>query len=426
MLLASLSPAPILRRKCACGGTPGPTGECEACRKKRLGVQRKAAVAGPAVAPSIVHDVLSSAGRPLDAGIRAEMEPRFHHSFADVRVHADGRAAGSAQAVAAQAYTVGRDVVFAAGRYAPESGEGRRLIAHELAHVVQQRGASPSLQPRLEIGGVDDAAEREADAAADAALAGGGTGGLGRSDARLRRVPSPGIDEEGELSNAMEAYGGAWRGGRPPAGRTGMSHGVIPYREATEYAECLRIMGPENTAYCRQVVLGERPPAPPSRQDPLSDLSTFQSPGASGWWGARFGCYRNTCSRRHKGWDVHAASGTPARAAESGTVTHHNDPGGYGTYLKLASTTHPDLVFLYGHLSARQPAGSYNVGDHVGDTGTSGNASADRPHLHLEVHLNGTAVDPNTYFTEPSQVIEATGSSATAIDKTLPAPCSPC
>jgi hypothetical protein len=163
--------APVLRRACACGGTPGPTGECEQCRKKRL--QRSASAAAPAVAPPVVHEVLRSSGAPLDASVRARMEPRFGHSFADVRVHADGRAAESARAVGAHAYAVGRDVVFAAGRYAPGSAEGQRLIAHELAHVVQQRGAPSSIQPKLEIGAADDAAEREAEAAARAAVDGG-------------------------------------------------------------------------------------------------------------------------------------------------------------------------------------------------------------------------------------------------------------
>ncbi len=178
----------ILQRKCACGGTTGPTGECAECRKKRLQRRALAGAAGPSVAPPIVHDVLRSPGRPLDDGVRSEMEPRFGHSFADVRVHADGRADESARAVEAAAYTVGRDVVFAAGRYAPASDAGRRLIAHELAHVVQQRGAaSASLQPRLEIGTVDDPAEREADAAAGAVMRGGAGGVRPRSGPRLSR-----------------------------------------------------------------------------------------------------------------------------------------------------------------------------------------------------------------------------------------------
>jgi hypothetical protein len=68
------------------------------------------------------------------------MEPRFGHDFSKVRIHADAQAAESARAVSAKAYTVGQHIVFGQGRYAPQSSEGQRLIAHELTHVVQQNG----------------------------------------------------------------------------------------------------------------------------------------------------------------------------------------------------------------------------------------------------------------------------------------------
>lgn len=182
--------APVLRR-CACGGKANGDGECDQCRRKRL--QRSAASSAPAVAPRAVHDALRSPGRPLDPHTRAEMEPRFGASFAGVRIHAEERAAASAAAVGAQAYTVGRDLVFAAGKYAPRSPEGRRLIAHELAHVVQQSAsADGAVQPSLEVGPADAPEEREADAAADAVERGGrislSTGGAGV----IRR--KPGVD----------------------------------------------------------------------------------------------------------------------------------------------------------------------------------------------------------------------------------------
>jgi hypothetical protein len=118
------------------------------------------------------------------------MEPRFGHSFANVRVHADGRAAESAAAVGAHAYAVGRDLVFGAGKYAPGSAGGRRLIAHELAHVVQQAGSGSSpFQPSLEIGPVDAPEEREAERAAERVLAGGpvAAGALTPGGAAVRR-----------------------------------------------------------------------------------------------------------------------------------------------------------------------------------------------------------------------------------------------
>lgn len=98
----------------------------------------------PADAPREVGEALRSAGRPLDAPTRSLMESSFGHDFSRVRVHTDARAAGSALTLGAHAYTVGSDVVFAPGRYAPHTGEGRRLLAHELTHTIQQGGAHSS------------------------------------------------------------------------------------------------------------------------------------------------------------------------------------------------------------------------------------------------------------------------------------------
>jgi len=89
---------------------------------------------------AIVARAVSGTGRALDEDTRGFMESRFGYDFNDVRIHTGSRAAESARALQAQAYTVGSDIVFAAGRYAPETNSGRRLIAHELAHTVQQGG----------------------------------------------------------------------------------------------------------------------------------------------------------------------------------------------------------------------------------------------------------------------------------------------
>src|SRR5207248_27286 len=102
-------------------------------------LQRSAAGPGPVGSvPSIVHDVLRSPGQPLDAQTRAYMEPRFGADFSGVRVHTDARAGESARVVNALAYTVGRNVVFGSGYFSSHSNAGRRLLAHELAHVIQQ------------------------------------------------------------------------------------------------------------------------------------------------------------------------------------------------------------------------------------------------------------------------------------------------
>ncbi len=93
-----------------------------------------------------VAPVLRSSGQPLGESTRAQMEDRLGFDFSGVRVHADAEAAHSARAVGARAYTIGSDVVFGAGEYAPRSREGQRLIAHELTHVRQQASAPPMLQ----------------------------------------------------------------------------------------------------------------------------------------------------------------------------------------------------------------------------------------------------------------------------------------
>jgi len=180
-------PARLLRRKCACGGTPGPDGECAECRKKRLGLQRKATgPGGPMAVPPIVHEVLGSSGRPLDGGTRSVMESRFGHDFSRVRIHADSHAARSAQAVDALAYTVGPDIVFDEGRYSPGSPEGLKLLAHELVHVVQQEDGAGA--PEV-IGPADDPAERVADAVAGRVVAQQAAPAIGSgSGGRLQRV----------------------------------------------------------------------------------------------------------------------------------------------------------------------------------------------------------------------------------------------
>lgn len=102
--------------------------------------------------PPEVGDALRSPGQPLDPGVREAFEPRFGHDFSQVRVHTGARAAESARALHARAYTSGQDIVFGPGRYDPGSRSGRTLIAHELAHTVQQgRHGRPALQLKSEL-----------------------------------------------------------------------------------------------------------------------------------------------------------------------------------------------------------------------------------------------------------------------------------
>ena len=170
----------ILQRKCACGNRTVTGGECVECAKKKNGLQRKLTIGasndplereadwvaeqvmatslnsavnvtapriqrftgqantGTDAVPVSVDRVLASSGKPLEPMLRQDMESRFNHDFSQVRVHTGGAAEQSARDVNAQAYTVGHDVVFGAGRFVPGGHEGRLLLAHELAHVVQQ------------------------------------------------------------------------------------------------------------------------------------------------------------------------------------------------------------------------------------------------------------------------------------------------
>jgi hypothetical protein len=95
---------------------------------------------GAMLAPESVDRVMASAGRPLEPALRQDMEQRFGHDFSRVRVHLGEAAEQSASEVRAKAYTVGPNIVFGAGRFLPGTNEGRRLIAHELTHVLQQAG----------------------------------------------------------------------------------------------------------------------------------------------------------------------------------------------------------------------------------------------------------------------------------------------
>jgi len=174
----------LLQRKCACGSSAGLSSDCEECGKKKLlGIQTKLAISEPGdayereadriadqvlampsrpttqaaplqvqrfaghaadgaeTAPAIVDRTLAGFGKPLEPRLREDMEGRFGHDFSRVRVHTDAAAERSARAVNAHAYTVGRNIVFGAGKFVPGTQEGRRLVAHELAHTIQQRGA---------------------------------------------------------------------------------------------------------------------------------------------------------------------------------------------------------------------------------------------------------------------------------------------
>jgi len=190
-----MSRSGALQRKCACGNDAGSSGSCEECKSKQENIlqtklqisepsdryeqeadrvadqvvqmsnsslqervnpqahlekkkeklaQRKATLTPLSTdlpsseVPSVVHEALNSPSQPLDHETLAFMDAGFGHDFSQVRVHTDSKASESARAINALAYTVGRDIVFGANHYAPNTNAGKRLVAHELTHVVQQ------------------------------------------------------------------------------------------------------------------------------------------------------------------------------------------------------------------------------------------------------------------------------------------------
>jgi hypothetical protein len=182
-----------LQRKCACGNDA--SGGVPSEKKHERSLQRSPLHEQPrGNAPPLVHEVLGSPGQGLDASARAMMEPHFGHDFCKVRVHTGEKAAASARSVNAQAYTVGNDIVFGAGGYAPSQPAGRQLLAHELTHVVQQAGAGkPS--GNIPIGEAGDHMEQEAESnATGIGQAGAGARATQQAAASLQKdptVPSP-------------------------------------------------------------------------------------------------------------------------------------------------------------------------------------------------------------------------------------------
>ena len=151
----------FLQRKCGCGSHSSTTTDVHEQEADRIAdqvmthpvaasvsaapprIQRYAAPGGSHDSlPAGVKATMTGSGAPLEAGLRSDMEQRIGHDFSQVRLHSDSQAAASARSVNALAYTVGQHIVFASGHFAASSAPGRRLLAHELVHVVQQSGGS--------------------------------------------------------------------------------------------------------------------------------------------------------------------------------------------------------------------------------------------------------------------------------------------
>jgi len=158
MRMADPRPQPA---KASRGGTWDLRGEAPA--RIQLYPRSAAGAGSHLAAPAAVQDVLRSPGEPLEPAVRAFFEPRFELDFGHVRVHTDTQAGNSARMVNALAYTAGARVVFGAGQYAPATAAGRRLLAHELTHVVQQSGAGAEAKLQRMEGTDDGGKEIKAD-----------------------------------------------------------------------------------------------------------------------------------------------------------------------------------------------------------------------------------------------------------------------
>jgi hypothetical protein len=152
---------------------------------------------------SSVKDVVGrGGGRPLDDGLRTDMEGRFGTDFGGVRVHTDGQAGASAGAVNAHAYTVGNDIVFGGGRYDPASSTGQRTIAHELTHVVQQRSGPVDGTPAaggIQLSNPADRFEQAAERNADRVM-----GAEDETDGQDPAVQAMSVQREGEDDDEEE------------------------------------------------------------------------------------------------------------------------------------------------------------------------------------------------------------------------------
>jgi hypothetical protein len=173
----------------------------------KLRVQMKGAK-GADVDDTIARAIQSKrgGGATLDEGSRSNMEDAMGEDFSGVRVHTDADADSLSRSVKAKAFTTGQDIFFRSGEYQPGSGEGDKLLAHELTHVVQQRGAPPA--QKLEVSDPGDASERQASAVADRVTAPSGAGPSVSREQEEEGAMRQEAPEEEEEEVAMEAAEG--------------------------------------------------------------------------------------------------------------------------------------------------------------------------------------------------------------------------
>jgi hypothetical protein len=340
---ASQQPSPgpaqsgLVQRACACGGPGGMSDACDGCNSKKLqALRRVASVESSAAAPPIVHQVLNSEGQPLEASARAFMESGFGYDFSRVRVYTDEKAAESARAVNALAYTLGQKIVFGAGQYTPDSAAGQRVLAHELAHVVQQtssNGADAGVNT-LRVGESGSALEREADAAAERVLSGGRLQSLTESSPSIQRAGGPFIKKVTVNLTPSETATLEWDG--TPPSTPGADHFTVSTGKG--YSD----PGDPRGTCTRTCCSGAATQCAPPYNEPGSVGSCCTPVGTS--------FYTGTPMTQHGGWNwwtpvepLHTSMGRGIALHQHDTVT--GDAIGHGCIRMEDANAH--RIFLY-------------------------------------------------------------------------------
>jgi hypothetical protein len=289
-------------RRCACGGVVGPTGECAACRARRLDGD---------VGSSAGDRSGTTDGRSLDPAIRATMERSFGHDFGRVRVHTDPSAVAAAGSLRARAFTVGSDIAFGEGAYAPDRPSGRSLLAHELAHVVQQRGAGGDA-----VAAAAPSAEREARAAAAAVVRGRSVSGL---SARPLELARQGVDA------GVDAGVGGTGGAPSTSPRASSPEGIAQMLCVMRLGGCTNmrpagIPSPEEmasyNAQCRRETSYAGPDVTPSDEE-CTDPPEMPSDSL---------LFARSLSRLYPGW-LEALPSCPCTDAEARSSSDWSGPG---------------------------------------------------------------------------------------------------
>ena len=209
-------------------------------------------------AATAVDRAASSAGEPLPEAVRGRFERSAGEDLSEVRIHTGAESARAASAVGARAYTIGQDIHFGEGKYAPGGSSGMHLLAHEVAHTVQNRNGAPAIHAKPDVSTPSDSHEAEADRAANAIVSGGkasisASGGLSRrgisrgiataysDDKDLKQLPSPPSYTQPDnsftaMAQAVQSsmLGGAGTVSAPTSGFGGSVNNLVECRNNAE------------------------------------------------------------------------------------------------------------------------------------------------------------------------------------------------